>query len=214
METVRCTLQVHLLNIHLLSVLSLALISLPFSCETCSFSNAISLFLFSPSCLQVAKRQEKNGRELKVTPTWSTKYCSHYISIVMYNKTFHSPVSVRSALTWWAQIQVNMLMSARGNMLLMILWVVEGLLAWWACRGEETRRKKRRALRFQPKLHVSILSYTPSLCVWRLSRAGCKDLTEKCWSVFKATFVYLFRENQWIRKEIKWNYIFLTFLFF
>lgn len=58
METVRCVLQV-LLNFQLRPALSLPLISLPFSCETCFFSNAIFLFLVSLLHLQVAKRQGK-----------------------------------------------------------------------------------------------------------------------------------------------------------
>lgn len=58
METVRCVLQV-LLNFQLHPVLSLPRISLPFSYETCFFSNAIFLFLVSLLHLQVAKRQGK-----------------------------------------------------------------------------------------------------------------------------------------------------------
>lgn len=82
METVCCVLQV-LLNLQLLPAPSLALISLPFSYETCFFSNAVFLFLVSPLHLQVAKRQGKNSRELKVTPTRTKKeliILFHYVT--------------------------------------------------------------------------------------------------------------------------------------
>lgn len=72
MEAVRCVLQV-LLNFQLLPALSLPLICLPFSYETCFFSNAIFLFLISLLHLQVAKRQGENSRELQEIPTKNQK---------------------------------------------------------------------------------------------------------------------------------------------
>lgn len=83
------------------------------------------------------------------------------------------------------------------------LYMIGGSQAQWTWRGEQTGGRKREALRFQPRLHVFILSCDPSLHPWRLLRAGCKDLTEnKVWRVLKDTFIW---EKQYAGKDI--NYL-------
>lgn len=82
-------------------------------------------------------------------------------------------------------------------------YMIGGSQAQWTWRGEQTGRRKGGALRFQPRLHVSILSWDPSLCPWRLLSATCKDFSEnKVWKVHKDTFIW---EKQYAGEEM--NYL-------
>lgn len=153
---------------------------------------------------RLLKGRGKNSRELKKSPTRTTTKSHYFISLS--NKMFqylpHQDQLYHDGLRLKTQARHPKAQQEATHM----LWFyslydrrVTGLVDL----EEQTGGRKREALRFQPRLHVSILSCDPSLHPWRLLRAGCKDLTEnKVWRVLKDTFIW---EKQYAGKDI--NYL-------